>query len=310
VQDAAGGLIGRRNVLIGTAAAAGAAVASTSPAAALGANAAPQTDVNLGRAPLAVAQAAGIAAADVSVTPAGEIIDTDVQAALEDLDRRLGKVRAIDDLQVAMTLIDDFMGSSAATGTIGELGWARGFGATGTAQVGVQLAGPGVFAIGTGTSATGWQNLNLGNRALVGGPAFMSEWRIRLPAVSSSAQAFSVWFGLNDDLLGNEPGTGFYFRYTPGDGPNWQGACALNGSRTVLNLGVPADTNFHRFRMTCDGAGVVRFYIDSVLRGTITTNAPTISGGHAPSLSLRKSTGTTSRSVFVDYFALRYEFAR
>ena len=120
-----------------------------------------------------------VAASDVSVVPVGEIIDTDVQSALASLDGRLSKVHLIDDLQVAMTLVDDFMGTTTTSGTIGTLGWASLTGATGTITIPSVAGGPGIVQASTGTTSTGFQGINLGS-SLKGAPVLMCEWRIRL----------------------------------------------------------------------------------------------------------------------------------
>jgi hypothetical protein len=291
---------------MGAAATAGVAVTGSVPA---GAARQPDSAGALALNEAAAPSLAMIAASDVSVVPAGELIDTDVQAVLQALDRRLAKAHLIDDLQVAMTLVDDFMGNSAATGTIGQLGWSLGAGATGTAVVGVVVDQPGIFTIGTGTTATGWQNLNLGNNNLRGGPVLMCEWRLKVTALNNATDQCSWWFGVHNNLAGAEPTTGFYFRYTPGDGTSWQAVCANGGARTVVSCGKTVDTSFHRFRITCDGAGIARFYIDSLLVATITTSVPT-TNRYSPAASLRKSTGTAARGAVIDYFALRYEYAR
>lgn len=305
---ASGSEVDRRTLLMGAAATAGVVAVGASPAIAAPAAAATPslTDATFAAG---LATTALVAASDVSVVPAGELIDTDVQAALEALDRRLSKVHLIDDLQVAATLVDDFMGNTAASGTIGQLGWALPVAATGTATVGVSVGQPGIFTIGTGTSASGWQDLNLGDNNLQGGRVMLCEWRCRIYALDTTSDKCSWWLGLHNNLAGAEPTTGFYFRYTAGDGANWHAVCANAGSRMAVNTNTAADTNYHRFRITCDGNGIARFYIDSALVATITTSLPT-TNRYSPNLSIRKTAGTTARFVSVDYFALRYEHAR
>jgi hypothetical protein len=306
-EAASGAGVDRRTMLVGAAATAGIVAAGAAPALASPAGAAPGVSAASGLA--GYAPAAVVAASDVSVVPAGEIIDTNAQAALEALDRRLSKAHLIDDLQVAMTIVDDFMGNTATSGTIGQLGWALGAGATGTAAVAAISAEPGLFNLTTGTTATGWQNLNLGNNNLMGTPVLMCEWRVRISPLNDATDTFSCWLGLDNNLVGTEPMSGFYFRYTAADGPNWRAVCANAGARTVVDTTKAADTNFHRFRITNDGGGVARFYIDSVLLATIITSLPA-GRTYSPSVSIRKTAGTASRGVSVDYFALRYERAR
>jgi hypothetical protein len=290
---------------MGAAAAAGVVAAGTAPALAAPAASAAATDA---RTPLAVTTT--VAASDVSVVPVGEIIDTDAQSVFAALDQRTAKMNLIDDLQVAMTLVDDFMGNTATTGTIGQLGWALPPTGTGTAAVAVIVNEPGIITIGTGTTSTGWHNMNLGNTNMLGPTVLLCEWRHKLSAINNGTDDCSVWFGLHNNLAGAEPTTGFYFRFTAADGANWQAVCAKSGARTVVDTGVPADIAFHRFRFSFDGVAIARFYIDSNLVATITTNFPTTNGRFSPVLSVRKTAGTVARGVLVDYFALRFERSR
>jgi hypothetical protein len=69
------------------------------------------------------------------------------------------------------------------------------------------------------------------------------------------------------------------------------------------------DTNFHRFRITADGNGVARFYIDDAQVGLITSSVPS-TNRYTPNVMIRKSAGTAARNIRLDYFALRYEQAR
>jgi hypothetical protein len=302
--------VDRRALLVGAAASAGVAAAAgvasgsaadvVAEAAALPARAASRS---------AFAGGGIVAASDVSVVPVGEIIDTDAQAVLEALDRRLSKVNVIDDLQVAMTLVDDFMGNTAGNGKIGELGWAVPLSVTGTVAVGVVTNDPGLLLIGTGASATGWHCINLGNNNLRGAPVLMCEWRFRVNNPNDGTNKASYWIGLHNDNTGAEPSTGFYFRHTAADGASWRAVCANGGAHTVVNTGVAVNTAFHRFRLTSDGGGIARFYIDSELVATISTNLPA-TNRYAPCASIRKTSGTAERKATIDYFALRYEHPR
>ncbi len=306
-ESATGSEVRRRTLLVGAAATAGAVAVGTSPAVA--SPAVGSTPLVSGASALGAAGSGSVAASDVSVVPVGEITDTDVQSALASLDGRLGKVHLIDDLQVAMTLVDDFMGTTTTSGTIGAIGWASLTGATGTITIPSVAGGPGIVQASTGTTSTGFQGINLG-ASLKGAPVLMCEWRVRLTNTNVAGDAASCWFGLHNDSHGAEPTTGLYFRYTAADGPNWRAVCNNGGASTNVNTPVAADVAFHRFRITSDGAGVVRFYIDDVLVATITSNIPSTSNRHGPALSVRKTTGTTSFGALIDYFAMRYEFNR
>ena len=248
-----------------------------------------------------------IPASQVTVVPTGEITKTNAQEALAELDGRLSKVRIFEDLQVAMTLVDDFMGNTATSGTIGQLGWALPSGATGTAAAALGANQPGIFVIGTGTTSSGWNGINLGTNNLFGAPLFMCEWRLQVTNLNSSSNQFSCWFGLHNATTALEPTSGFYFRYTPGD-THWFAACANGGAPNAVVTGAVVDTGFHRFRIT-SGAGVARFYIDDVQVAMLSSSLPS-SNRYTPNVMLRKSLGTAARTLRLDYFALRYEQAR
>ena len=208
-----------------------------------------------------------------------------------------------------MTLVDDFMGNTATSGTIGQLGWALPSTATGTAAVGSAASAPGIFIIGTGTTSSGWQSINLGSNNLVGAPNLMCEYRLKLANLNNGTDNFSCWFGLHNGVTGAEPNTGFYFRYTSADGPMWMAVCADGGAPTPVNTNVLADTNFHRFRLSCGGDGAARFYIDDVHCADVFQTLPSVNY-YSANAAIRKTAGTAARTLRIDYFALRYEQAR
>jgi hypothetical protein len=244
----------------------------------------------------------------VTVVPTGEITSLDVQQVLQDMDARLSKVQMFDDLQVALTLVDDFMGNTAASGTIGELGWALPAGATGTATAAAGASEPGIFVVGTGTTSSGWHGINLGSNNLIGSPVLMCDWRVKLTNTNNASDKFSCWFGLHNATMANEPTSGFYFRYTPAD-THWFAACADGGAPNAVATNVVADTDFHRFRITSDGAGAARFYIDDAPVAVLLSSLPS-TNRYTPNLMIRKSAGAGARNARVDYFALRFEQAR
>ena len=66
------------------------------------------------------------------------------------------------------------------------------------------------------------------------------------------------------------------FRFSDGAGDvNWQCCCANGTSFTNVDSGVVADTNGHQFAIEfVDATPAVKFYIDGVLVGTLTTDLP------------------------------------
>jgi hypothetical protein len=168
---------------------------------------------------------------------------------------------------------------------------------------------PGIFVIGTGTASSGWHGINLGSNNLKGAPLFMCEWRLKLSNLNDGSDTFSCWFGLHNGSAGIEPTTGFYFRYKAADGTSWRAACADGGPPNVANTNVAADTLFHRFRITSDGSGVARFYIDDAQVAMITSGLPSVNR-YTPNAMIRKTAGIAARTARLDYFALRFEQIR
>jgi hypothetical protein len=312
----------RRAVLLGGAAAAAAAGVGVK---ARPAGAAPVAEASVA-APQALVGPGLVNAADVDLNPAGELTATNVQDALYDLDGRLSKMRPIDELRAipsgplgSMTLVDDFMGNTNATGTIGSLGWATGAGATGTVTPKQSVAAaPGVVELGTNGVANGWTNVNLGTQALFGCPAFVQEIRVKLDTLNTVGESIWVFAGLmgtNRDAVTFEPKLGCYFRYGP-TSPNWIAVCAVGGGRTERDTGVPADnTAWHRFRATSAGPAPatpgIRFKMDDLPElPVVTTHLLSPWVGIAPTIEIRKSVGSATQTLGVDYYAMQWAVTR
>jgi hypothetical protein len=264
-------------------------------------------------------------AADIGFDQAGAIIDDRIEPALYSLDQRSSPAHLIDDLHVAMTLTDDFLGNTRRPGRIGELGWAATATAGGTATVEESADGPGIIRLSTGGTATGRMALDLGNHDRDGGayslggcPVFVQETRCRLDARDTADQTASVYVGLVGYRSSTPPGgepVGCYFRYSEG---KWWAVCA-RGPRALTSTEIPFDPSaaeqWHRFRVTSDGGGVVRFYVDDERVAVITTTVPidqlyVPSVDHGPTIEIRKTRGRAPRALLVDYYTLRWEAAR
>jgi hypothetical protein len=91
--------------------------------------------------------------------------------------------------------------------------------------------------------------------------------------------AIRVWmgvgFGASSTLETPTPACAMIaFRYDAAVDTNWQ-AVVGNGSVTVVDTGVPADTNFHQFKIAQDGSGGFNYSID----GTVVANIPSSASG-------------------------------
>jgi len=113
---------------------------------------------------------------------------------------------------------------------------------------------------------------------------------------------------LGDQTSSTDFTDGVYFEYSSGSSNEWRIATASNNTRTKTNSGrVVAANTWQNLRFVVDeDASQIRFWINGVNAGTITTNIPT--GGSrllGPVYVLAKSLGTTARYVYLDYFLFR-----
>jgi hypothetical protein len=268
-----------------------------------------------------------LTASEVSVFAKREVVEADVQAQLEAFDRSTSSTERLNDLQIALTLVDDFLGENMQNGKIGKLGWSSLTASDGSALPGAGFDDPGVFVLDTGTATTnGSAKLSHGAKAnLIGVPIFMCEMRVRLSELTHASPT-SCWIGLHNGAIGAEPASGMFFRYLPGN-ETWDAVCSNGGVRLALATSCLADGQFHRFRITSDGSGIIRFYVDvapqqtGVPVATITDDPLTDPFGtaeylpnlamYSPAFSISKTGGAgVPSSLAVDYFALRYEHAR
>jgi hypothetical protein len=323
-SDESRSVVRRRTVLLGSAAAAVAGVASVSTSA----DAAPRAAHHVATPllPAAPMQVGGpIPATEVTIDGHGQISQGNVQDAMFYMDDRLAKSHVVDDLKSTTTLFDEFMGTTVASGSIGQLGWTSANGAPVEARI--LTSYPGIIRINTGVATNANMVIHLGTSTLRGCPVFVQETRCRLNTTNATDGPASVYFPLTDNVNAQPPNNGCYFRYAS-DSPDpqyWWAGCASAGARTevrcqvpVTNAPVEANSSFHRFRVTRDGGlasggGVVRFYIDGDRVAEITDHLPSNTDGfYGPTIGLRKNNGTVGliRSLDVDYYALVWEVSR
>lgn len=262
--------------------------------------------------------------ASISIfVPYGDNVATNVQAAIESIEDRIGGTGFIDDLDVAVQLADHFIGGGLTDTLIGELGWQLAAGASGSVTANTTIADgtAGRIQVATGTDAAGYCEIQLRSGSTVsvflhGSPPFIFEWKVRLATLPQSAQDYTFCCGLFDKSTTADPTCGFGFlvqAFATDATPTWQCIIADPGSaKTTQDSGVAvtAAVDF-KLRVICDGAGTAYFYVDGVLVHTQTssTNFPdTTVDSYAPTCKMRKTVGTTSRAVQVDYFGMRYEY--
>ncbi len=107
------------------------------------------------------------------------------------------------------------------------------------------------------------------------------QFTIALNSITSTRVWMGVGFGASSTLETATPACSLIaFRFDTAVDTNWQ-AVVGNGTTTVVDTGVAADTNFHQFKITRDGSGGFNFSID----GTIAANIPSGSAGMPASTS-------------------------
>lgn len=227
------------------------------------------------------------------------------------------KMKAVDIVPTSVQLRyvtydeDEFL----ATLNSGKLGWTATTNGTGSSiatsafgQDGTQRA-LGVFQLTTGTTATGRAALNRGANTFHFGYCYFEQvWRLALSELSDSTNRYRVDVGFIDNIAANgQQADGVYFRYSDNEnGGRWECVCRESNVETVADSGVAAtDNNFAIFRIeVAENASEVRFFINDVLVGTITSNIP-VTPARATGIGakIEKILGTTARLLYLDYFS-------
>jgi hypothetical protein len=86
--------------------------------------------------------------------------------------------------------------------------------------------------------------------------------------------------------------------YSSAKGSNWYIQTATGGSVTELDTGVAADTGYHEATIECVSSSSIRYYIDGVFVGELTTNITTL--GLQPYVYIVAS-GGLARDVLADW---------
>lgn len=154
-----------------------------------------------------------------------------------------------------------------------------------------------------------------------------SDWtvfqtRVKVPVLNDGTERYFLFFGFSDatgtgwynpTALAN--GIGFYYDLSgsvtgSASTANFQTATASSSSRTFnqnyTGVAVPTDTWVTlTIKYT---SSQVQFFINGTLRATHTTNIPT--AFLTPHLVIRKTNGTTARTINVDYISIDKKFTR
>jgi hypothetical protein len=172
----------------------------------------------------------------------------------------------------------------------------------------------------TGTTATGYITQTnegfVGAQFFFGGGAWVFETFICVETLSTSLERFRFISGFGNSATNGSEGNGTFFTYDEGatqNGtaatPNWQTQTCNGAVRTLTTTSVAVTAGaWTKLRIEVNAAATsVAFYINGTLVATHTTNIPKWLAANNPrgfnvKQSLVKTIGTTTRSVFCDYF--------
>jgi hypothetical protein len=256
------------------------------------------------------------AASAISLEPSGDLVATDVRAALADLDARLAGLLQYspDSLQDYAAIYDELFGASTTSGQVGSLGWSVVTADGGTLRAATEPLPntPGWYELQTGeAAATGLCGLHLDQVSLSGHPIFVWEARVVPRGVQDGGQASTWRVGVYDDPSGAEPANGFYFEQPAG--ASLRCSTARAGVRADEDSGVtPTAGTAYRLRIASDGGGAAYFSVDDEIVATIAEDLPTAGpDGYGPAVTIVKTAGTgTSHALRVDYVYLLWGVSR
>lgn len=256
-------------------------------------------------------------AGDVTFDPTGtDLVATDVQAALEELDTRASNTlqEGPDFLSSYAFFYDDFFSVNVTSTQIGTLGWSSTLIATGdvVAPTSSEANTIGYLRV-RGTAVGDVAQLHLDPFLIIGTPEYIFEGRCRLQATNNGTHDIDAGIGVMAGKTTLAPTSGVWFDYDSENAvaTNWYLKTRTgSGSVTSTNTTVAADTSWHRFQIVSDGAGNVYGFIDGTQVAHNTTGLP--SGVDITTrFAVHKSLGSgTSRSLFVDYAYLKIAATR
>jgi hypothetical protein len=167
---------------------------------------------------------------------------------------------------------------------------------------------PGQISLETGTTTTGrdilWSSGN-GDYYIGGGEEI--EFAINLPTLADVTNDYVMRAGLCE-VATADCDNGVYIEYDRSTSTNWRFATAKGGTRTKTSSSTAVSTGWHRFKIVVNSAGnSISYYMDGVSLGSaITTNIPDSNSYYTQQyFGIRKTAGTTNRTVKVDYFQYR-----
>lgn len=127
---------------------------------------------------------------------------------------------------------------------------------------------------------------------------------LMIPTLSTSAERFFIESGFTDNRTGT-PVDGVLISYSDNQNSGkWIGLAYNNNTLTSVDLGITVAANtWYKLNSVINTNGSVDFYIDGVLKGSVAAASAPTGSTRATALShtIRKTVGTTTRSLYIDY---------
>ncbi len=207
---------------------------------------------------------------------------------------------------------EDFLAGALTSGNIGTHGftWAPGASGSITRVAGTANDEPGSIRIGTGATLGNLVTLSLNPLSPAGSSSVLVDdycdliWRVKHFDAPDPDTTTRIGFLQS---LTDPTDYGIYFEKAPGD-TNWFAVCRrTSGAQTRVDMGVPCDTNYHRFRIyrkdKAGSEGTINFIIDEVEGGypgggvlkSITAQIPNYGGLVSPAVQNKTGAALTKR---------------
>jgi len=242
----------------------------------------------------------------VSLVPAGENVDDNVQDAIDTLFTRSAPTTLFDDLRIASQFLDDFRAPNTLATRLGEQMWLGAVVGTGAFAPGGALDNSIISLQGTAVNDAAKIT---GYMPLIGGPVWSQRWYARGSAATAAHQWTANFGQMEDDATPH----GAWFRINNVAAADPLLICVTSAGSTeeTTTTGFTvADLVYNEYGIESDGTGVYRFYVNGSLVATHSTIVP----GAAlmnPSARFLKSVGSgTLRNFDIDYMAMRLELNR
>lgn len=227
-----------------------------------------------------------------------------------------------------MNAVDDFLPTSAASGSIGLLGWssnAVGSACAGAAMQAGQANHPGIFYYNTGGAAAGnGCSLTLSNAgtayplANLGSGGAWSYWEAQAIFETNTSEVshdiYLVGFSDNYNTYHPASGNDIAVRYDPTGGggcpsnessTHWVYEVSVGGSKTCYDSGlaVAANTWYH-IRIYSTTPGAIQFQINGAYSGSIPA-APTVN--MSPEFMVVTTSTAGGAYLYIDWWAMKMQ---